>query len=207
MQRCVIIGAAPVKNYKKIRSFLREDDFVIACDGGLHHIKKLKVAPSLIIGDFDSHKNPHSKTETIVLPHEKDDTDSMFALKTALSRGFTDFLFIGMVGGRFDHSLGNLSLLLTCHKANARALMLDDFSEMQIVGSTEIQITDDCAYFSLLNITGTARGITIKNAFYPLEDAEITPDYQYGVSNEVLPGKTASVSVREGELLLVRVWQ
>ena len=207
MQRCVIIGAAPVKNYEKIRSFLREDDFVIACDGGLHHIKKLKVAPSLIIGDFDSHKNPHSKTETIVLPHEKDDTDSMFALKTALSRGFTDFLFIGMVGGRFDHSLGNLSLLLTCHKAHAHALLLDDFSEMEIVGSEEKQISSSYAYFSLLNITGKAQGVTIKNALYPLENAEITPEYQYGVSNEVLPQKTASVFVSEGELLLIKVWK
>ena len=207
MRRCVIIGAAPISNYKKIRSFLREDDFVIACDGGLYHIEKLGLESDLIIGDFDSHENPHLPIETIVLPHEKDDTDSVFALKTALSRGFTDFLFVGMVGARFDHSLGNLSLLLACHKANAHALLLDDFSEMEIVGKEKVQISDEYAYFSLLNITGKAHKITIKNALYPLENAEITPEYQYGVSNEVLPEKTASVSVREGELLLIKVWK
>ena len=206
--RCVIIGAAPIKNYKKIRSFLREDDFFIICDGGLNHIKKLKVAPNLIIGDFDSHENPHSAVETIELPHEKDDTDSVFALKTALSRGFKDFLFIGMIGARFDHSLANLSLLLTCHKNGAKALMLDDFSEISLISSGETaKITDDYAYFSLIATGGTARGVTIQDAKYPLQNAEITPEYQYGVSNEPLKSKTASVSVTDGMLILIKLWK
>ena len=204
--RCVIIGAAPIKNYKKIRTFLRQDDFVIACDGGLNHIKKLKVTPNLIVGDFDSHENPHSPIETIALPREKDDTDSVFALKTAITRGFKDFLFIGMIGARLDHGLGNLYMLIKCFEEGLTALMLDDYSEMQIVGKSEAQITDDHAYFSLLNITGTARGITIKDAKYPLENAEIKQDYQYGISNEVIKGKTAKVSVQEGSLLLVKIW-
>ena len=206
MNRCVIIGAAPVKNYKKIRSFLRDDDFVIVCDGGLNHIKKLKVKPDLIVGDFDSHKKPHSKIETIILPCEKDDTDSVFALKTALKRGFTDFLFIGMIGARLDHGLGNLYMLVKCHEEGIKALMLDDYSEMQIAGKKEVLITDSYAYFSLLNITGHASGITIKNAKYPLENAEIKQEYQYGISNEVLKGKTATVSVQEGCLLLIKDW-
>ena len=205
--RCVIIGAAPIKNYKKIRSFLRPDDFVIACDGGLNHIRKLRVKPSLIVGDFDSHKNPNLPIETIALPREKDDTDSVFALKTAISRGFKDFLFIGMIGARLDHGLGNLYMLIKCHEEGLKALMLDDYSEMQIVGKQEAYITDTYPYFSLLNITGLARGITIRDAKYPLENAQIKQDYQYGISNEVLPNKKAAVSVSEGQLLLIKVWK
>ena len=205
--RCVIIGAAPINNYKKIRSFLRPDDFVIVCDGGLNHIKKLRVKPNLIVGDFDSHKNPNLPIETIALPCEKDDTDSVFALKTAISRGFKDFLFIGMIGARLDHGLGNLYMLIKCHEEGLKALMLDDYSEMQIVGKQEAYITDAYPYFSLLNITGLARGITIRDAKYPLENAQIKQDYQYGISNEVLPNKKAAVSVSEGQLLLIKVWK
>ena len=205
--RCVIIGAAPINNYKKIRSFLQPDDFVIVCDGGLNHIKKLRVKPNLIVGDFDSHKNPNLPIETIALPREKDDTDSVFALKTAISRGFKDFLFIGMIGARLDHGLGNLYMLIKCHEEGLKALMLDDYSEMQIVGKQEAYITDAYPYFSLLNITGLARGITIRNAKYPLENAQIKQDYQYGISNEVLPNKKAAVSVSEGQLLLIKVWK
>ncbi len=205
--RCVIIGAAPINNYKKIRSFLQPDDFVIVCDGGLNHIKKLRVKPNLIVGDFDSHKNPNLPIETIALPREKDDTDSVFALKTAISRGFKDFLFIGMIGARLDHGLGNLYMLIKCHEEGLKALMLDDYSEMQIVGKQEAYITDAYPYFSLLNITGLARGITIRDAKYPLENAQIKQDYQYGISNEVLPNKKAAVSVSEGQLLLIKVWK
>lgn len=204
--RCVIVGAAPIRNYKKISSFLHDDDFYIICDGGLNHVKKLKIKPGLITGDFDSHKNPNLPVETIVLPREKDDTDSVFALKTAIARGFTDFLFLGMTGERFDHSLANLSLLLRCKEYKCSALMIDDFSEMELVGTEETFIEDKYSFFSLINITGCAKGITIKGAKYPLDNAEITTFYQYGVSNEVLPGQTASVSVHEGCLLLVKIW-
>ena len=50
-----------------------------------------------------------------------------------------------------------------------------------------------------------ARGIDIENAKYPLKNAEITCEYQYGISNEVVPGKLAKVSLKEGRLLLIKV--
>ena len=49
-----------------------------------------------------------------------------------------------------------------------------------------------------------AQGITIRGAKYPLEDEKIRSDYQYGISNEVLPGKTAVISLLEGCLLLLK---
>lgn len=82
---------------------------------------------------------------------------------------------------------------------------MDDYSEMQIVSKGEVSIEDKYPFFSLLNITGCARGITIRDAKYPLDGAEITCEYQYGVSNEVLPGKTAKISVRDGKLLLIKI--
>ncbi len=204
MNRCVIIGAAKISNHDKIRTFLRADDFYIVCDGGLNHLEPLKITPNLIVGDFDSHSNPHLPVETIVLPHEKDDTDSVFALKTALKRGFKDFLFLGMLGGRIDHELGNLCMLLKCFEENVKAIMVDDFSVLEVVGQKKVFIPDDFSYFSILNLWGTAHKITIRNALYNLEEAEIPLTYQYGVSNEVLKGKKAEVSAKEGCLLLVK---
>ena len=67
-----------------------------------------------------------------------------------------------------------------------------------------MHIDDSFRFFSLLNITGIAKGITVKNAKYPLKDAEITCVYQYGVSNEVLPGMRAEVTVKGGKLLLIK---
>ena len=166
---------------------------------------RLGIRPNLIVGDFDSHENPHLPVETIVLPCEKDDTDTVFAVKEALKRGFDDFLLIGTIGGRIDHTLGNISILLMLDTAGKHALMADDLTELSIISRRPTYIEDDCLYFSLLNISGTARRITVENAKYPLDKGEIICDYQYGVSNEVLPGKTAKVTVEEGRLLLVKV--
>ena len=158
-----------------------------------------------IVGDFDSHENPHLDIETVVLPCEKDDTDTVFAAKEALKRGFQDFLLLGVTGGRLDHTLGNVSLLLMLDARGKRAVALDDYSEMEIVSDRPVQIEDCYSYFSLLNISGLAQGITIRNAKFPLADAEITCEYQYGISNEVLPGTTAEVAVENGRLLLIKV--
>ena len=205
MRRCVIIGGADIGRYRRIRAHLQRDDFYICCDSGLKHREGLGIAPDLIVGDFDSHANPHLPVETLVLPREKDDTDTVFAAKEALARGFRQFLLLGVTGGRLDHTLGNLSLLLMLHAGGVPAVAQDDYSEMQIVADKPVLVEDRYPFFSLLNISGLARGVTIRNAKYPLLNAEITCEYQYGISNEVLPGRTAEVSVRKGRLLLIKV--
>ncbi|MEE3436756.1 MAG: thiamine diphosphokinase [Lachnospiraceae bacterium] len=205
MKKCVIVGGADIRDYGRIRELLTEEMVFIFCDSGLRHLEALGRKPDLIVGDFDSHENPHMDVETIVLPHVKDDTDTVFAVKEALRRGFEEFLLIGVVGGRLDHTLGNVAILLMLDSAGKKAVIADDFSDMEIVSRERALIPDRYPYFSLLNITGTAKGVTIRNALYPLSDAEITCEYPIGVSNEVLPGKTAEVTVKEGRLLIIKV--
>ncbi len=204
MNRCVIIGGADIRCYERVRRLLRPEDFCIFCDSGLKHRAGLERQPDLIVGDFDSHENPHLAVETIVLPREKDDTDTMFAVREAIRRGYKDFLLLGVVGARLDHTLGNVGILLYLDAQGKRGRIIDDYSEMEIVSRETALIEPSYAFFSLLNVSGLARGITVENAKYPLHNAEITCEYQYGVSNEVLPGQTAKVSVREGRLLLIK---
>ena len=205
MGRCVIVGGADINNYAFIREKLRADDYVIFCDSGLKHLENLQVQPSLIVGDFDSHENPHFDVETIILPCEKDDTDTVFAVKEAIKRGFDDFLLIGVIGARLDHTLGNVSILLYLDSLGKKGCIIDDYSEMVIVSNKPVSVCDDYSFFSLLNISGCAKGITITGAKYPLVDGEISCEYQYGVSNEVSPGQVAVVSVKEGKLLLIKI--
>ncbi len=142
--------------------------------------------------------------ETIILPEAKDDTDTVFAAKEAIKRGFRDFLILGAVGGRFDHSVANASILLMLHESGAKAVLADDFSEMEILADEEIEISDKYRFFSLVSIFGKVSGVNIEAARFPLIDGEINPNYQYAVSNEVLPGQMARVSVKNGRLLLIK---
>ena len=171
MRRCVIIGGATIGDYGTVSAKLRQDDYMIYCDCGLRHMDGLGAEPDLIVGDFDSYSNPEFDTETIVLPCEKDDTDTVFAVKEALRRGFEDFLLIGVVGERLDHTLGNVSILLMLDSEGKVGTIIDDYSEMEIVSDRcemPCIIDDSYVYFSLINISGTARGVTIRGAKYPL---------------------------------------
>ena len=203
MKRCVIVGGADISDYKHIRSCLCEDDFFVFCDSGLKHLDMLDVQPDLIVGDFDSHENPHMNVETIVLPCEKDDTDTVFAVKEAIKRGYDSFLLIGVIGARLDHTLGNVSILAMLDSMGKDGLIIDDYSDMRIVSDRPVTVDNSYAYFSLLNVFGEAKGVYERGVKYPLENAEITCEYQYGVSNEVLPGETAEICIKEGRMLLV----
>ncbi len=203
--RCVIVGGADINNYNEVRKYLKDDDFCIFCDSGLKHISELETEPDLIVGDFDSHEKPITDTETIVLPREKDDTDTVYAVKEAIKRGFDDFLLIGVIGNRLDHSLVNVSVLNFLYKNGKKGKIVDDYSEIEIIADEIAEITDNFSYFSLINMFGVSEGVTIKNAKYPLENATIASEYQYATSNEVLKGHTAEVTVKKGKLLLIKV--
>ncbi len=213
MKRCVIVSAGQIGDYERAKSFLKPGDFYIFCDGGLRHADGLGLKPDLIVGDFDScdssDLSKYSATaghpEIIKLPREKDDTDTLYAAKLAMERGYDTFLLLGAMGGRFDHALGNISILLYLDGLGKKALLADDYSLMQIVGKEPLFIKDTCSYFSVLTVAGDVSGVTIKNAKYPLENASLSADFQLGISNEVLPGKTAEVSVGCGRVLVVIV--
>ena len=135
MRRCVIIGGAGIDKYEQVRNELRTDDFFVFCDSGLKHMEGLGVKPDLIVGDFDSHEKPDTDVETIVLPREKDDTDTFFAAKEMVRRGFEEFLLVGVIGARLDHTLGNLSILFMLDTAGKSAEAIDDYSEIEVVSA------------------------------------------------------------------------
>lgn len=204
--RCVIIGGAEIRNYDLIRSYLRYDDYMIFCDCGLRHADFLRVSPSLVVGDFDSYKRPEDSHNVIILPCVKDDTDTIFAVKESIRRGFSEVLMIGVTGGREDMTIGNICALLMLKSNGIPAMIAGDYSEISIITAGEsVKVADGWRCFSLLNISGHAGGITITGAKYPLNDGAITPEYQYGISNETLPGNDAEISLKEGNLLLVCV--
>ena len=87
MSRCVIISACPVS--PELAEALRPDDFIIACDAGYRNCAPLHCKPHVIVGDFDTAPCPQQEDdEIVVLPHVKDDTDTEYAAKLAVQKGF-----------------------------------------------------------------------------------------------------------------------
>lgn len=209
-QRCVIVGGADISDYARMRTYLSAHDFVIYCDSGLKHLNGLGAAPSLLVGDWDSHENPHLDVETITLPVAKDDTDTVYAMREGIRRGCRDFLLLGVIGARFDHTLVNAYILTALENNGCRGMIADDYSEMELIASHgdeegSAEVDDSYPFFSLVALEGDAAGVTIKDAKFEIEDAVIGPSYQYATSNEPLPGQKARISVKNGRLLLIKI--
>ena len=55
---------------------------------------------------------------------------------------------------------------------------------------------------SIFALSGVAKGVTIEGLLYELSDAEITPTFPIGVSNEFI-GKESKITVKDGVLTII----
>ena len=185
-------------------------DLKIAVDKGLEAFEGTGVTPNLLVGDMDS-VSPEAlarvtqTTQVERLPAQKDDTDGVYALDTAIARGADRITILGALGGRMDHALANLMLLARAHEKGAYAEILD--AQMRIVRiDGEIELTGAKGdTFSLLPL-GTATGVTISGCQYHAEEPlTLTGSYPLGVSN-VVSEDEAKVAVESGDLLLFHLY-
>lgn len=107
MPRCVIFTAGDQHGIEKHEIGLRHDDFVICCDAGYRLAQRLGVRPDLLLGDFDSYTG--ALPEDIPVQRyirDKDDTDTVIAVRYALEHGYDSILLVAATGGRLDPSAG-----------------------------------------------------------------------------------------------------
>ena len=108
MKHAILLSAVPVD--AAMKRYCRSGSFVVACDAGYRNSDCLGVHLDLIVGDFDSAPQPDTDSDTIVLPHVKDDTDTHYAAKWLLENGYTQVTMLGALGGaRLEHTIANLS--------------------------------------------------------------------------------------------------
>lgn len=188
-----------------LRSECERADFTIAADRGLEAFVRCGLVPDAVLGDMDSVSAPVLEQfeatggQAKILPRIKDDTDGVAALALALERGATEIVFLGALGGRLDHALGNCMLLVRAANRGADACLLSEREKVLLVrGRREIHGNEGDT-LSLLPL-GRARIHALEGLFYPLSDYEMTCDYPIGISN-VFTADTAVVDVTQGDVL------
>lgn len=206
MSRCVIFSACPVD--AELKKLLKEDDFIIACDAGYRNCETLGCKPDIIVGDFDSAPCPQNfGKDIVILPHVKDDTDTEYAAKLAVEKGFDEVLMLGSLGGRrLEHTLANLCTGLGLEQRGVRAALQNERSRITYVlpGESRSYPKTDYFYFSVFPLEGKAEGVWERGSYYELTDATLTAGYPLGVSNEYAEGSDCiTVSTRTGALVVV----
>ncbi|MDR2354908.1 MAG: thiamine diphosphokinase [Clostridiales Family XIII bacterium] len=204
-RRCVIITAR-VEGAISAALRPREDDFVICADGGYTRAAAERVKPAVILGDFDSiGAVPRAAPGLRVIgaPAEKDDTDTLLALKYGLDAGFLDFVVVGGLSGRFDHSFANLQAASYCLDRGGRVWLADAMNKATLTDAGVFVLRpEEGFYFSLFAWTESCGGVCVENAKYPARDIRLTQSFPLGVSNEFGEGPV-TIRKESGRLLIV----
>ncbi len=207
-QRILIFANGELPDYARARTLLLPQDVIYCADGGARHALALGLLPALVIGDMDSLGKEHWKqleqagVQFELYPRDKDETDLELALRRALEMKPESILILGLLGGRLDQTLGNLSLLSDPALADLE-LRADDGVEEVIFCRSQVQIKGQSGdLVSLLPWGGAVAGIHTQGLKWALSDETLYPHKTRGVSNQML-GEAASVSIRSGLLLIV----
>lgn len=183
-KRVVIIcdGNFPKTEYP--RYLIRTADFIICCDGALMKFLRNSKAifgearlPDLVTGDMDTLSAAMQKkyADIIVKEDEQEHNDQTKAVRWALSNldGIESICILGATGGRADHTIGNISLLMEY----TRMFDMGDMNlEMVTDKETIFPITDstefDCGTGRQVSIFSPDNSLRIKSEglAFPTED-------------------------------------
>ena len=215
---CLMITGGPL-DLEFAREFLknRRYDMVTAVDAGFRACRELGICPDLLVGDFDTYGreeileyHPEAGVSMDIHQPEKDETDTELAFLDILKTGCSSVDVLGATGGRIDHEISNLHLLVLAKKNGLSANLYDRQNRICVLDSAErtdyVFYRDRIygTYVSFLPVTETVKGITLEGFKYPLcgKDISILENPGLCVSNEV-EAEQAVLTFQEGILLCI----
>lgn len=201
MKKCYIICGGP-ETFDSVK--IEENSYIICADSGYDKAIATGVVPDLVIGDFDSIQSVPEGIKTIKAPVHKDDTDTMLAIKTAISEGYEDITLVSAFSGRMDHSIANLSALcFMSEQGIAGRIVGDDGNAYYLNVSTLSLKPEKNRYLSVFASTDTAV-VSIKGAEYEIENFVMEKSFPIGVSNE-FTNKCCDITVHSGSVFVLTV--
>ena len=196
----------------------QEYDTVVCADSGLNTAYRLGMPVHYFMGDFDS-VSPEileayregkvegsEHCEWVRYPKEKDYVDTQLVLEWILEKGADEITFLGATGGRLDHFLANINILMLALKQKVPAYIVDSRNRIRLTDSTlSIERQDMYGkYLSLLPLTSTVTGVTLRGLKYLIEDYTLEVGIARAISNEIdETSDKAEILLRTGVLIVV----
>ena len=202
-RRCLIISGGDYY----IPDVRAEDyELVIACDRGYEYAVRAGIKADVILGDYDSAAaRPDADAAPVVLTYssDKDDTDTMLAVKYALSHDVSQIDICCGLGGRLDHTYGNIMSGALGARGGCVTRILGEDAIIWIFADTQIEIPRmDGWSLSCFSISDISRGVTIKGTKYEAEDTELTNASTLGNSNNWAQD-TARICCGDGVMMVI----
>ncbi|QFT88826.1 Thiamine pyrophosphokinase [Bacillus sp. THAF10] len=206
-----IVAGGPKENIPDLMSFHGEDVLWIGVDCGVSYLLETGITPKKIYGDFDSVSNEQKETilqrfsDAEIFPSEKNETDTEIAINWALKQKPSLIRIFGGTGGRLDHFLANIQLLLKGLEHGSRIEILDIQNRMHVVKEGTYSLCKDSSfpYTSFLPVSRFVLGITLTGFKYPLTNRNIKWGDTLCISNEMVC-ENGTFSFHEGILMVIR---
>ncbi|MBO5571760.1 MAG: thiamine diphosphokinase [Ruminococcus sp.] len=206
---CAIFAGGDMPDMKpySLPVYYKNFECVICADSGYKHAKRLGIVPDVIVGDFDSYDGELPEgAEVIRTIPEKDDTDTLMAIKKAISLGYKELFLFGALGGkRFEHTVANIQAMMYAREHGCK---LGIYGESTLLlqgaedGEQNYLREDEGTYLSVFAMTESADIEYMRGVKYPLENYRMVQSFPIGVSNEIT-GTTADIKLKSGVVLIV----
>ena len=199
-KKCYIISAGDCTGINILKE---ENDIIIAVDGGLMYLEDAGIEPDIILGDFDSlGYTPNGQCVIEHLP-EKDDTDTMLAIKLGVEKGYKEFVLYGVLGKRLDHTIANLMIVNYLSDNGCKCTIVDEGVIIRNVFDGKLVLeSKESGVFSVFTLKDKAEGISIRGAKYEVENVAFTNSIPLGISNEFV-GSEVVIEVKDGQLIVM----
>jgi len=213
-QNIIIVSGGRLGNMDFFRTQVAktENRLIICCDSGARHLAAAALIPDVLVGDMDSldpEQLAHYErlgVKIIQYPVNKDFTDTALALDYAISLQPEAIDIWAAQGGRIDHALANLFLLLKGKEAGIKTRLLDEFCEA-FIADNDVTFADATGCLvSLVALSPQVEGVTLQGFLYPLIEGTLTLSESRGVSN-IIQAEQSHIRVRSGNLLVIRYRQ
>ncbi len=191
---------------EKIRDIvlLSQADMILCADTAYLAAKAEGITPDIVIGDFDhgEAKALQNEANTVRVPCEKDDTDTMLCIKYAIEKGADSLTIVGGIGGRLDHTVANLQSLAYAESHGIRAVLTNGKNEAFLMRGAMKIPKKDGFYLSVFAFDSICEGVSIRGTKYEVENVTLDHNFPLGVSNEI-SAELAQIEVKRGRLLII----
>ncbi|MCE3036732.1 thiamine diphosphokinase [Helicobacter sp. faydin-H20] len=180
---------------------IKNATFLVACDGAIKHLDRLKIIPNIIIGDLDSISKKFQKKYANKIIHikEQESNDLSKAFFYCIKQNFTHITILGATGKREDHTLANISLLLQYYDY-ANVEIKSDYGYFKVY-ETPCKVPSHKGQQISLFCLETHRKITSTNLKYPLKNLAL-PLWANGTLNEALDSHFSLISDKKTKIII-----
>ena len=208
--KAVLFAGAAITDYSFCEKYLQNADWIICCDGGMHHAKALGITPDYIVGDFDSvrpevlEEYRNMGISIRQFPTHKNETDMQLGMLLALELGATELVLIGGIGDRFDHTLANAHLQLYLLKKGIRGILVNEKNCVELIDKEVTLYGKAGDLVSTIPLSMQVEGVTLEGLEYPLVDYDLALDDKLVAVSNVMTGTEAKVKIRKGYLFVMQ---